>query len=89
MRVTEHPRFKKSYKERVSKNRKLAEAFIEALELFLEDPKNPILRDHALTGSMYGYRSFEAANDLLVVYLVVKKGIVFYDIGNHNQVYSR
>lgn len=89
MRVTEHPRFKKSYKERVSKNRKLAEAFIEALRLFLEDPKNPILRDHTLTGSMYGYRSFEATNDLLVVYLVVKEGIVLYDIGSHNQVYSR
>lgn len=89
MRVTWHPRFKKSYKERVSKNRRLAEAFIEALELFLEDSKNPILRDHALTGSMYGYRSFEVTDDLLVIYLMVKKGIILYDIGNHNQVYSR
>lgn len=89
MRVTQHPQFKKFYKKRISKNRRLAEAFVEALELFLEDSQNPILKDHALTGSMYGYRSFEAADDLIIVYLAVKEGIILYNIGNHNQVYSK
>ncbi len=87
MRVSQDPRFKKSFKSRVSSDRRLVEEYREALQLFLEDPKNPVLRDHALAGSMYGYRSFEVANDLLVVYLIVKEGIVLYDIGTHAQVY--
>lgn len=89
MKVAQHPHFKKSYKERVAKNERLVREFVESLELFLENPTNPILRDHALTGSMYSYRSFEAANGLLVVYRVVKEGIILYDVGSHDQVYSR
>lgn len=87
MRVTQHPNFKKHYKERIAKDRRLVEEFVEALDTFLRDPENSILRDHALTGSMYGYRSFSVADDLLVVYFVVKDGVVLYDIGTHPQVY--
>lgn len=87
MVVKRTPRFKRHYKERIAPNRVLVKEFVESLHLFLEDPSNPVLRDHALTGSMYGYRSFEIANDLLVVYLVVKEGIILYDIGSHIEVY--
>lgn len=89
MRISQHPKFKKSFKIRVSSNKRLAEEYREALQLFLENPKSPVLKDHALAGSMFGYRSFKAANDLLIVYWTTKEGIVLYDIGSHNQVYSK
>lgn len=73
----------------MSPDRELVELFKEARELFIDNPRDPVLRDHALTGSMHNYRSFEAAEDLLVIYLEVKEGILFYNIGNHNQVYSK
>lgn len=73
----------------MSPNKLLVEVYKDAIDFFTNDPSNPVLRDHELTGSMYGYHSFEAADDLLVVYRPIEDGIILYDIGNHNQVYSR
>lgn len=89
LKILYHSRFLKHFQERISPNKVLVEAYKNAIEFFTGDPSNPVLRDHELTGSMYGYRSFEAADDLLVIYFVVKDGIILYDIGSHDQVYSR
>ncbi|MBI2590393.1 MAG: type II toxin-antitoxin system mRNA interferase toxin, RelE/StbE family [Candidatus Blackburnbacteria bacterium] len=89
MRVTKTTEFNKSYKERIAKDRRLVQEFVEALEVFSVDPTSPILKDHALTGSMHGYRSFQVGEDFLVVYFIFKEGIILYDIGSHDQVYRR
>lgn len=89
MRIDETQRFRRSFKQRISPYSDLKREFRESLELFIENPQNPGLKDHALTGTMYGYRSFLVAQDLIIVYSRTEKAIVLYDIGSHNQVYSK
>lgn len=55
--------------------------------MFLDNPKNSSLKDHALIGKKAGYRSFSITGNIRVVYKIVEDGIVLYDIGTHNQVY--
>ncbi len=57
------------------------------LKIFQSNPQNPILRDHALTGTKIGKRAFSITGDYRVVYGKNSEAIVFYDIGTHNQVY--
>lgn len=90
MKIRLHPRFKKSYKNRVALNQKLNLQTEERLTLFKTDPNSPLLKDHALTGTKKGLRSFSITGDIRVVYQPAEPEndeIVFYDIGSHNQVY--
>lgn len=89
MKIDETPKFRKSFKERIALHQHLVEQFGESLGLFVENTKNPELKDHSLTGTMYGYRSFLVTNDLIVIYREVHDGIILYDRGSHDQVYSR
>lgn len=87
MRVAKHPKFKRSYKVRIARNRNLVKEFAESLDLFISNPTSPVLDDHPLTGSMYGYRAFSITSDIRVVYFPTQEGIILYDIGTHDQVY--
>lgn len=61
----------------------------ETISLFLQNPFDPILKNHPLKGKKRGYRSLHVAGDLRIIfqeqenYSVVK----FYRVGSHNQVY--
>lgn len=62
---------------------------IRALVLFVEDPKNPSLRVHALKGKWVGYFSIDVAGDTRAVYFVIEKDFVrFIAIGSHSQLYG-
>ena len=87
MKIVETPGFKKAFKERITSSRQLVSEFREALKLFIEDPNNPILRDHQLTGTHIDKRAFWVTGDVRVVYRQTKEGILLYDIGTHPQVY--
>lgn len=87
MRIVETPGFKKAFKERITSDRKLVSEFQEALLLFIEDPGNPVLGDHQLTGAHIDKRAFWVTEDIRVVYRPTKDGILLYDIGTHPQVY--
>ncbi|MGN7610769.1 type II toxin-antitoxin system RelE/ParE family toxin [Magnetococcales bacterium HHB-1] len=60
-----------------------------AINLFLEDPFAPSLRNHALGGTLRGQRSLSAGYDLRVIfkeydgYVIV----VLINVGTHDQVY--
>lgn len=79
--------FKKQYKKRILPHKTLDKRFEERYYLFRKDPSNPILRDHALTGTKKGYRAFSITGDIRVVYEVRDDIAYFLDIGTHNQVY--
>lgn len=79
--------FKKHYLKRINSNKNLDLQFKERHELFTNNSKDPILRDHALGGKMRGFRSFSIAGDIRVVYCISKNTAYFIDIGSHNQVY--
>lgn len=60
-----------------------------ALQLFGNNPFDPKLRNHKLTGSQEGMRSISAGYDLRLVY-IEEDGhalILFIMIGNHDAVY--
>lgn len=88
MKVERHPKFEKNFKKRIANNPAKAKRFAERLKLFMENPSNPILKDHQLTGKKKSFRSFWVAGDIRVIYEPISKNhVIFLDMGSHNQVY--
>ena len=87
MNVHYHKNFLKHFRQRIAPQSKLIIKFNQRLVIFLNNPANPILKDHQLIGSKIEYRAFSVTGDLRVVYKKVEDGILLYDIGTHNQVY--
>ncbi|MEK7165197.1 MAG: type II toxin-antitoxin system mRNA interferase toxin, RelE/StbE family [Patescibacteria group bacterium] len=88
MNIEFHLEYKKAYKKRISSQPKLVSKSKERIELFRNNPQNPLLKDHALTGTRRGHRSFSITGDIRVIYEQVDDETVrFLDIGSHNQVY--
>ena len=85
--VARHKVFKKNFKKRILPDPDLVVKFEERMSLLLSDPRNLILKDHALLGDKAGYRAFSVAGDIRVVYKIEGDTLRLYDIGSHNQVY--
>ena len=86
LRITRTARFKKHYRTRIRSHR-LKASVVDAIQRFLEEPDAPELRNHILTGSMHGLCSFSVTDGVRIIYLPTNKGVVFLDIGSHQQVY--
>lgn len=81
--------FKKAFKKRISITSD-EELFWEKLDLFIDNPFNPSLKTHRLSGKLKDLWSFSISYDMRVVfYFTTNKPqkAVFVDIGNHNEVY--
>lgn len=88
MKIKLHNRFKKAYKSRIAPHRKLVQQTAERIDLFKTNPKNPLLKDHGLSGAKKDLRAFSVSGDIRIVYLPVSENeVIFLDIGSHNQVY--
>ena len=87
MKINYHRIFKKDFRSRILPHENLVKRFEERLELFLTDPKNPILQDHALVGKRINLRAFSVTGDIGVVYFVKDGELYLLDIGTHAQVY--
>ncbi len=87
MNLYRHKDFRKHFKTRILSNKSLVQKFNNRLSMFLENPQNPVLKDHQLTGGKKEFRSFWIAGDVRVLYKVDGDRIVLFDIGSHNQVY--
>lgn len=87
MIVERHRLFLKNYRNRIIPYPTIDRRFEERLRLLLQDPKNPILKDHGLTGKKRTFRAFSITGDIRVIYRIEGEVIRLYDIGNHNQVY--
>jgi addiction module RelE/StbE family toxin len=77
----------KSARKVIEGNNKLRNRLEARVHLFIGDSTNPILRDHSLSGNLYGLRAFRITGDIRIVYLISDAGIEFLDIGTHSQVY--
>lgn len=80
--------FIKIYKKRFSNKPTIQKRFNERTRLFAQNPSSVLLKDHALSGKLKGYRAFSVTGDVRVVYHIHNKTAYFVDIGTHNQVYS-
>lgn len=87
MEINYSKRFIKNYKQRIKKGSKLDKKFISRLNLFIKNPRNPILKNHKLVGKYSGYHAFSLTGDYRVVYKIRNNSIELYDVGTHNQVY--
>lgn len=78
----------KAYRKRIRGNTNLVVRTTERVKLFTINSRDPILKDHKLSGSKKNYRSFWVTGDIRIVYFPIsEKEVLFIDIGSHNQVY--
>ncbi len=62
---------------------------IATLEKFIENPQNPSLRNHGLTGAWKGYFSINVTRDTRAIYFVIEDDMVrFVAIGSHSELYG-
>ena len=86
MQIFLHNNFFKKY-ARLRQGEK--EKFKERRDIFLEDPYNPLLNNHALTGKYTGARSINITGDLRVIYDIINKdSVLFIDIDSHSNLYK-
>jgi len=88
VKVTWDQGFKKIYKKKVQNNEDLRKKFREALNIFSENPFNPRLRTHKLTGKLEGLWAFSVTYNCRVVFsFLSKNAILLIDVGSHDEVY--
>lgn len=80
-------KFLKNYQRRILPYPKLNKKLSERLDLFINNPSDPQLKHHQLTGKKKSFRSFSITGDIRVIYKIESDVIRLYDIGTHNQVY--
>ena len=62
--------------------------FAKKLEIFQNDPFDPLLRTHNLKGDLKAYRSFSVTHEIRVVFKFTDEGFaLFTDIGTQDEVY--
>ena len=81
-----HGNFKKQYKK-LSKNDQ--ERLSERLNIFKQNPFNPILHNHELRGKYSGLNSINITGDLRALYQPVSDNLVlFVAIDTHSNLYE-
>jgi len=59
------------------------------IELFVHEPLNPVLYNHALTGKYAGYRSINVTGSYRAHFKVIgENDVVFVRVGTHPQLYG-
>ena len=80
--------FKRSFRKIVKNNDDIKNKFKEKLELLRENPSNPILKTHKLSGKLQDYMSFSVDYRIRVVFKYVDKTkVLLIDIGTHDDIY--
>jgi len=88
MIIEPHPKFKKAYQKYIKPYPRLILQTSKRIKLFQTNSKHPLLKDHALKGSMQKLRSFSVSGDIRIIYQPLSpRHVLFLDIGTHNQVY--
>ena len=89
MRIEFKKKFQKSYRKLDVKRRRL---FQEKLSVFIENPSDKNLRNHALTWDYIWYRSINISWDMRAIFRgswnTEYEFIEFYDIGTYAKLYK-
>ncbi|WP_446010747.1 type II toxin-antitoxin system RelE/ParE family toxin [Candidatus Electrothrix sp.] len=85
------PKFKRTYRKFVRRNRKLQNSVEETLKQMQEDIYSSLLNTHKLSGTLEGLRACICGYDCRIVFSLEQGSdaevIVLLDIGKHDQVY--
>lgn len=80
--------FKRKYKKIFTLNIELKKSFWEAMSIFSQNPFDPKLRTHKLTGKLKGLWSFSASYNYRVIFSFINDhDVLLIDIGSHDEVY--
>lgn len=86
MTVDFHKQFLKEFEKLPKKNQR---QFADRLELFLNNPHDPILNNHQLSGKLNFVRSINITGDIRVWYEQTNADtVLFLRIGTHSQLYK-
>ena len=86
--ITFSSSFKRAFKKSVAGNVSREAEFWERVESFKNNPFEPALRTHKLSGKLKDLWSFSVEYDLRVIfYFESNQRVVFIDIGTHKEVY--
>lgn len=89
MEVSFSESFKKAFRKRI-KDTYTEQLFWERLEVFINQPFEPKLKTHRLSGKLKELWSFSLDYNLRIVFYFTKdkpKKAVLVDVGTHNEVY--
>jgi len=85
MKVVLHKHFKKNYKKFQAIQNKIDERLV----LFMKDPFNPILNNHALSGEHAGRRSINITGDYRAIYTLLNPSLAqFIEVDTHSNLYK-
>ncbi|MHB8362734.1 MAG: type II toxin-antitoxin system RelE/ParE family toxin [Patescibacteria group bacterium] len=85
--------FSKTFNRQYKKSDiKIKKAFEKKLELFIQNPLNPILNNHQLKGHLKDSRSINITGDWRALYSIHTKNnniiVLFELMGTHSQLYK-
>lgn len=87
MNILFHRGFRKQYRKCPNK---IQTRFKERLAVFDANPFDPLLRNHALAGSLAGYRSIDITGDIRAIYKTLDAhSVEFALIGTHHELYGK
>ena len=90
--VTSKP-FQKAYRKFAGRNNTLKIAIKKSLQKLVEDPYEPTLRTHKLSGQLAAYLACYCGYDCRIIFIIqhpegsAQKHIILLDIGTHDDVY--
>jgi len=80
--------FKRALKKRIRRDEKLESNLWQSLEKFCQNPFDPALRTHKLSGELEGLWSFSVEYDCRVIFQFLEGNkVLLIDIGSHDEVY--
>lgn len=87
MKIFLSPQYIKSFKRLKKKNPQIISIVKEKITLFKINPNHSSLKLHKLQGKKLSLWSFWIKRDLRLTFTYVREGILFINIGTHQEVY--
>ena len=80
----------KNFKKQLAKMpKKYQEQFSKKLDIFFENPSNPVLNNHQLNGELKNLRSINISGDIRAIYEQINKNtVLFLSIASHSKLYD-
>jgi len=86
--TVESPGFQRAYKKLIKNNPQLRNRFREKVKVFIDDPHDPSLRTHKLSGRLKNSWAFSITPELRIVFSYrTPEVVLFEDFGTHDEVY--
>nr|WP_201783843.1 type II toxin-antitoxin system mRNA interferase toxin, RelE/StbE family [Thermodesulfovibrio aggregans] len=80
--------FKRAFKKRLLHDKKLERLFWKKLQVFANNPYEPSLRTHKLSGELEGLWSFSLNYEIRIIFKFLDENrVLLIDIGSHEEVY--